>query len=149
MTLRFVLVGLVTSLGFDLPTTQDVSAWVRSGRTTLATFVEGFDAPMPVGLAAFAAVDEPVIAMVEPALPPPAPCDDLAFAAVVDEMANEFAASSEPTDLAVNAPIIEPTPAPVVEAGVARLSDAVRLTRQAISAWTTLLGGPALVSVHP
>ncbi len=41
MVLRFVLVSLVASLGFELPHTADLSRWIDSSRTWLSAQVDG------------------------------------------------------------------------------------------------------------
>ncbi len=73
MVLRFVLVSLVASLGFELPRTADLSRWIDSSRTWLSAQVE---APKVVG--------DDVIEVVEVDANPntPAPAADAEVAAL-------------------------------------------------------------------
>src|SRR3954453_5202836 len=54
VTLRIMLVGLVASLGFELPSDNDLSRWSRSGREWVAARLAGFPGP-PVE------ADQPVV----------------------------------------------------------------------------------------
>src|SRR5262249_17052965 len=71
MALRFLLVGLVVGLGVDLPSGEEVSAWVRSGRDWIQARVDG-------------------VLGAEVATAPKS--TDAEFSAIVDEMAGAFTA---------------------------------------------------------
>ena len=169
MALRVLLVGLVTSLGFELPTSANVDAWARSGRAWCHTRQAEWEAPMPDDATAFAtepAGAESGAASIDA---------DRAFAALVDDAASAFAAdlasagdaarafdaidvgddlypgvayalNREPereASPAVEAPEREPAPR------AHRLAAAVRLTGQAVHAWFDLLRAPTVVSLNP
>jgi hypothetical protein len=130
MALRFCLVGLVVTLGFELPSGEDISSSVRSGWNWVFAADDG-------GLYRVASAPE--------ASPGSADED---FAGIVDRMAQTFA-----TDLARNdrPPALvaqseveewsfellrEPKPAVAASTGRAdRLMSAVKLTQRAASAW--------------
>jgi hypothetical protein len=129
MALRFCLVGLVVTLGFELPSGGDISSSVRSGWNWVFAADDG-------GSYRVATVPE--------ASPSSA---DVEFAGIVDRMAQTFAA-----DLARNErPALvaqieveewsfellrEPKPAVAPSTGrVDRLMSAVKLTQRAASAW--------------
>jgi len=181
MALRFVLLGLVASMGFEMPSTQDLASWSRSGR-------EWFDARLAdvSCLRAEAARAFDVAANGERVAEAPAPevaptRDDLTFDAVVDGMAKDFSTdlaaleaektlefeealtvvepfremppavvgigqpepepSMDPAvgEVAVAAPAAVPAQAVETESRVAKISAALRLTRQAMSAWAALI----------
>lgn len=194
MTLRFMLVGIVASMGFEMPTAQDLASWSRSG-------CNWFDARMAdvSCLQAEAAralelvtdcerVDDPALAPAPLAASEVAPTGaDLTFDAVVDGMARDFSAdlasieaeksfdveeyitivepfeemlpavASEPQPAPTPEPVVEaiaeadPEPEPAMqpaltpvsvvqaESRVAKISSAVRLTRQALGAWAALI----------
>jgi hypothetical protein len=191
MALRFLLVGLVASLGFEMPTARDVESWTRTGRSWVeARLADANSLKLEVARALDRAPDcerleEPTLA--------PAPVaevasirEDLTFEVVVDGMAKDFVADLAsikepgPVDeaLAVVEPFREmqeatPTPSrpevPAIETVVAarpepvegpapvptpppttsrieKISTALRLTRQAMSAWAALVE-PSVVQV--
>ena len=187
MTLRIMLMGLVASMGIELPSEADVSSWTRSGRDWVGARMVDLSGPsveadradaeptdcqqasMPAG--------SPVIAVAEDSVA----SDDMAFEAVSAGMAADFTADlltmqveeppseSVPVTLASDeAPAVGlpdgeemmslATPADeaeaqtqAVESGdepievnettshLERISSAVRLTREAVQAWTTLM----------
>ena len=181
MTLRIMLVGLVASLGFELPSDGDLSCWSHSGREWVAARLADFSGPRreadpPVAEGVGRAVAE------APALAEASHADaDLIFEVASETMATDFAAdllalqseSPGPDDAPTpaEAPVIASvglpagedlaTPdAPAVEVvassesveadeasieeehdapSVARLSNAVRLTREAVQAWAELI----------
>ncbi|WP_435019415.1 hypothetical protein TA3x_001283 [Tundrisphaera sp. TA3] len=92
MGLRLILVSLVASMGFELPTSQEVQTWSRSGREWVAARVGEFSAPL-IGEAPAEAVEAPTIVAESPEKPEPAeadPVDDLTFEVVVEGMAVRF-----------------------------------------------------------
>ena len=94
MLLRVMLVGMVTSLGLELPTENDVDSWSQAGRDWCQARLAEWDAPpalamMPDDANAFAP-DRPELAAEVPN--PVEAGRDLAFAAVMDETVNAFAA---------------------------------------------------------
>jgi hypothetical protein len=124
MGLRLLLVGLVTSLGFEWPAPGNVARWVETGRVWVVTQWDRWVPALPNGEEAFASDDEPAIcaavsaetaspvvsAPVTRSLPREAPAAclaDDAFAAVVDTMVADFA------------PDLAPRPAPPERAAVA------------------------------
>jgi hypothetical protein len=100
MTLRIMLLGLVASMGFDLPSGPDLSCWTRSGRdwvhervADLTGSVVEADRPdveptdcrqaeAPISIEPSAIAEEVKVA------------DDSAFVAVSEAMAVDFAADS-------------------------------------------------------
>ena len=177
MALRVLLVGLVASMGFELPDGQELSSWTKTGR-------DWFNARM-VDLSNLRVEAERVIAedadgerAEEPAAAPIEVAStraDLAFDAVVEGMASEFATDlasiearkppdealaavepsreippAEQSDPSLEDPDVEtlaeadpaPTaPAQAVEppSRIERISTAVRLTREAMNAWASLI----------
>jgi hypothetical protein len=71
MALRFLLVGLVVGLGIDLPAGAEMAGWVRSSGAWVQARVDGLFGPEPAEAA---------------------PAADAQFSAIVDGMANDFAA---------------------------------------------------------
>jgi hypothetical protein len=187
MALRFLLVGLVASMGFEMPSARDVESWTRSGRNWVeARLSDANSLRLEVARVLDRASD------CERAEPPaPAPevevasiRDDLTFDAVVDGMARDFvvdlASIKEPGPVDEAIAIVEPfrempeatptpTPSrpesPAIETVVAapsepvegpatvpaaaptssrieKISTALRLTRQAMSAWAALMEPP-------
>jgi hypothetical protein len=136
MALRFSLVCLVVTLGFELPSGENAAARVRSGWN----WVFGDD---EVGL---------VRVTTEPAASPTV--SDEAFAGIVDQMAQAFAADlarNERLAVTVHArpeieveewsfePLEEAKPVVATSTGrVVRLVSAIKLTQQAASAWADL-----------
>ena len=185
MTLRIMLMGLVASMGIELPSEADVSSWTRSGRDWVGARVVDLSGPsveadradagptdchqasMPAGSPAIAVAEDSVGS------------DDMAFEAVSAGMAADFTADlltmqvegppseSVPVTLASDeAPAVglpdgeemmslaataDEAEAQVVESGdepievnettsrLERVSSAVRLTREAVQAWATLM----------
>ncbi len=159
MTLRVLLVALVAALGLDLPGSEELAAWKRSGREWVAARMADLSSlrieaePAPAGS------------------PDRSTCDalaadstagagsgrvDLAFEAAVEEMASGFSADlgsmkSRPP-VGVASALVEPRtepeadPAPSVagdpiaqDSRLEKISTAVRLTRQAVDAWASLI----------
>lgn len=125
MALRCLLVGLVASLGFQLPSGQDVTSWTRPGRDWVAARTITLSDLKATASVWFAAEPEPAaqppVAEPAPALAvapaaEPAP-DDLAFAAITEGMAASFAADLEVARAEEAAAVRdEPAPAPAAEA---------------------------------
>jgi hypothetical protein len=122
MALRFVLVGLVASLGFEMPGGPDVSSWARTGR-------DWFNARM-AEVTSLRSEAERALALAadcersDDQAPAPnaevAPTRlDLTFDAVVDGMARDFSADqasievARPVEEAIAA--VDPTDGPTVE----------------------------------
>ena len=189
MTLRLMLVGLVTGLGLELPSERDLSCWADSGRA----WVHARLADLPrVGVEVVQSDDLCGEPESEPAITPAAACSptaaDLAFEAASGRVSAEFAsdmaatlasakaaADSDATFAEAAAPAaldlpageeIAPAPATTVEVAAAepavppsaddetcggvafedeapsradRLSSAVRITREAVQAWSDLI----------
>lgn len=188
MVLRCLLVSLVASLGFDLPTGQDVTSWTMSGKTwvsdravdlsAMGAEASGWlginDPTMKSNPAALPATEVVVVAPTEVTEAMPA---DLAFDSIGEGMALAFqddlstARAEEivpaPADEAVVVMIVttEPLCQPVEEGltmafpaadadatteemdqsavvqsdSAERFSSAVRLTRDAVQAWASLV----------
>jgi hypothetical protein len=128
MALRFCLVGLVVTLGFELPRGEDVSAWMRSGWNWV-----------------FADEEVSSIRVASAAAPSPTSAD-AEFAGIVDRMAHSFAADLivlDRSEIEVEEWSFEPLkatqPAVATSTGrLDRLASAVKLTHQAASAWADL-----------
>jgi hypothetical protein len=133
MALRFCLVGLVVTLGFELPSGGDISASVRAGWNWVFAGDDG-------GSYRVASAPE--------ASPSSADED---FAGIVDQMAQTFAADlarsdrpalvaeSEVEEWSVES-LRETKPAVAPSTGrVDRLMSAVKLTQRAASAWAEVL----------
>jgi hypothetical protein len=122
MTLRIMLVGLVASMGFELPGTGDFSSWTQSGREWVSARMADLTGPVveadglgsgPTGCLQAESLDSIKSSVVAE---PVKTSEDAAFAAISEAMATEFAADavltaktplaveSEPTTLAVEAP---------------------------------------------
>jgi hypothetical protein len=180
MTLRIMLLGLVASMGIELPSGAEVTSWTRSGRDWVAaTWADlpgscvGAD-PADAGPTdchqASKQTGSPVIAVAEDCRT----SDDMVFEAVSEGMAADFSAdlltmqaeespsetaavmlsSDEPP--AVGLPDGEESMTLAVPADEAeavepdeetdespshldRVSSAVRLTREAVQAWASLI----------
>ena len=131
MALRVLLVGLVACLGLELPGADEVSAWNAGARSWVVAWLDD-------------------VSKLSDSLPrestnPPASIRaDLAFDAVVEGMTSTFS-----DDLAENLSVstliapVEATSEPVaIESPGSRaekLNEAVRLTRQAVDAWASLI----------
>ncbi len=63
MLLRVLLVGMVTSLGLELPTGQEVDAWSRAGRDWCQTRLAEWDASLPTNATALVTVPAPTVAV--------------------------------------------------------------------------------------
>jgi hypothetical protein len=180
MTLRIMLLGLVASMGIELPSGADISSWTRSGRDWVASRLGDLPGPYVEADRADAGptdchqagrpTESPVVAVAEDC----GIAADLAFEAVSEAMAADFSAdlltmqaeespsetapvmlsSDEPP--AVGLPDGEETMTLAVPADEAeavepdeetseshscldRVSSAVRLTREAVQAWATLI----------
>jgi hypothetical protein len=140
MALRVLLVALVAAMGLELPDSAKLASWTNSAR--------GWVAARMAELPSFEGDETPAASTAE-AVPGRA---DLVFEAVSEAMASGFAADlasmkSKPTvetALASVEPEGEPTPevaaAPTAQAPpIERISEAVRLTRQAVDAWASLI----------
>ena len=188
MTLRIMLLGLVASMGIELPSGADVSCWTRSGRDWVAARLvdrsgsgveaDRADVPPTDCRQAEEGIESPGVARGVEA------SDDIAFEAVAEGMAADFAAdlmamtedgpSSEesPSSLAqteasgANPPEAEELASlalPMIEVDAVgeedpaseaiaeteevpsradRVSSAVRLTREAVQAWVSLVQDP-------
>lgn len=102
MALRLILVSLVASMGFELPSSHDVESWGRSGRVWVAARVSELstlstwqDLAGPEDAAEVEAVEDRVAAIDEAPTSHPedsrtTPVDDLAFEVVVEGMASNF-----------------------------------------------------------
>jgi hypothetical protein len=184
MTLRVLLVGLVASMGYELPSGQDIESWTRTGSQWVNARLADLShlrAEAERSIARSTDSDRAV----EPTPAPSATAevgltrDDLMFDAVVEGMASDFATDlasievAKPVEAVVVAiePFVEmseaacldpelevaapdtparadlevtaasPAPSPTIEATskAERISTAIRLTRQAISAWASLI----------
>lgn len=157
MALRILLVGLVIGLGVDLPSGAEVAAWARAGDEWVRARLDGvFGAEevaeaKPSADAEFAAVvDEMAGAFTADlaAMERPASRSRLAFEPIVvsddPEPGLGFALNRDAQGRGQDP---EPVPAPTVataspeSATASRLASAVRLTREAASAWMTVLRG--------
>lgn len=186
MALRCLLVSLVASLGFELPSGQDVTAWTTSGGDWISARTVDLSA-LGAEASGWLGINDPTMkprteVLVATPAPSPtgndesaSPSTDLAFDSINEGMARAFADDSE-TALAETVPVAlaqEATPATSVEilrqpaadslalafpapataatdeegddsvtstpAPVDRLSSAVRLTRDAVEAWASLV----------
>lgn len=91
MAFRFLLVGAVAALGFDLPQGIDVEAWAQSGRAWWHARAAEFEARHGITLAGLedASSTSPA-AVVEPEVV--VPDADAAFATVIEDVVAAFAA---------------------------------------------------------
>lgn len=115
MTLRIMLLGLVASMGFELPSGADVSRWMDSSRNwVVATVadpsgrcVEAVPADvLPTDCCqAQESCHAPIV------VEQPKSCDDKAFEAVSNAMAGEFAADLVVAAKASEPEAIDPIPA--------------------------------------
>ena len=153
MALRILLVALVVSLGLDLPEVQELEAWEHSGREWLAARMPDFstlriEAERTQAGPHDRAIGGELVANSTGGIAQGRV--ELAFEAAVEAMASGFSADldsmgSSPATGAWSAGV-EPHPDPVV-AGLStsegsrleKLSEAVRLTRRAVDAWSDLI----------
>jgi hypothetical protein len=140
MALRVLLVALVAAMGLELPDSAELANWDRSAREWVAARM----AELPgVGVDEF-----PAVSTVEAA---PSRVD-LEFEAVTEAMASEFSTDlasikSKPaveSALASSEPEGDPSPEVAVPPAAQaprteRISEAVRLTKQAVDAWASLI----------
>lgn len=162
MALRFLLVSLVAGLGVNLPSGDEFSSWVGSGRAWVQARVDDIR-----GTGADAEAWR----------------SDAEFVAIVDDMANTFAADlatldRPKSDALLAAALLEVAEDELVEAevvtvvevrepaataevfaididnseeaastGTSRLASAVELTRQAADAWMNVLRGDGSASL--
>ncbi len=126
MVLRMMLVSLVASLGFELPSGRDATAWVQSGRNWVDARIGDFAEFRAAGERAFVGITEAdgPGELAKPAISDPAPTlkasADLAFEAVAETMVADFAADRLAQREIVAAPVVvsvaaipetvEPTP---------------------------------------
>ena len=170
MALRVLLVGLVASLGLELPTGQDVSSWARAGRAWVDARVVEVSGLAPESEKSRAGATDVGCQGSTPSTTEMASSRaDLIFEAAVEQMASEFAvdlalmeeaAPAEEVIVVVErfeemppawptGPEVEPesssapSPVAVPSAGAAstasKFSVAVRLTKQAVDAWASLI----------
>lgn len=191
MALRCLLVSLVASLGFELPSNQDVTSWTVSGRNWVSAcsvdlsplqaeasgWLGSNDPTMKPKTEEIAATEAAPAVLAEAKTEQSASPADLAFDSIGEGMALEFGSDLEATraEVATVAPSIEaapemvatvsePTqpedelltlafPAPsasltdeettdqdeTTSARADRLSSAVRLTREAVQAWASVI----------
>jgi hypothetical protein len=102
-----MMVGLVSSLGLDLPTRCEVGCWYDSGRAWCEArlndmFAGSFETAPAIGTDAdvsLDAVDDLTVVTEAPARPAPedADAEDRAFDEVVESIVTEFAAAPIPT----------------------------------------------------
>ncbi len=186
MALRCLLVSLVASLGFELPSGQAVTAWTTSGGDWISARTVDLSA-IGAEASGWLGSNDPTMkprteVLVATPAPSPTgndesspPSTDLAFASINDGMARAFADDSQ-TALAEPVPValaqegspatpVEVLPQPAADslalafpalataatdeegddsaasppASVDRLSSAVRLTRDAVEAWASLV----------
>jgi hypothetical protein len=126
MTIRVVLVALVAVLGLDL---VEVVSRVRAGREWIAASMPGLTRSES-GPVVQSDREGPAIGLDSERV-------DLAFGAAVESMASTFT-----SDLASARP--EPAPASLEvefdpDSRIEKLSEAVRLTRRAVDAWSGLI----------
>ncbi len=153
MGLRILLVAMVACLGLEWPEAGEFASWSDSGRSWIAARMSSLRNATD---ASWGWSAEPVVAERADEAPVAAISGrlDLAFEAVVEGMTTGFAG-----DLALSSPITpvaelaeeadpevaeEPTTAIPISLDVSplrseRISAAVRLTRQAIGAWASLI----------
>jgi hypothetical protein len=154
MALRVVLVGLVIGLGFDLPSGDQVSGWLRAGSAWVQARIDDMTGPE-------VAVED-------------VPSADAEFGEIVDAMARDFTADLaaierpkshtvivfEPFDVpddlqsgvafalnresqgeGIEVVTADEPSAPPAESRASNLASAVRLTGQAAAAWWTVIRG--------
>src|SRR5262249_41667144 len=90
MGLRLALVGLVASLGLDLPSGRDVDRWAESGRTWGCTMLDGWNMGVPAEDGE--AGDDLIVVEVPPTAPATAErvVGEAAFDLVMDEIVAAF-----------------------------------------------------------
>ena len=181
MALRVLLVGLVASLGFELPTGPDLASWAKSGRAWVdarAAELSGLRLEAEQALAG--PTDGERAEGPAPSTEVASSRADLIFEATVEAMASEFAVDlalmkeATPAEEAVvvverfqeRPPAAETDPGPESESDeqaseglaevvpvpapsiappaspaspIEKLSTAVRLTREAVNAWASLI----------
>jgi hypothetical protein len=166
MVLRILLVGLVAALGLDLPDSAEIAGWRKSGHEWASARMADLSSLLVEAELAFGASPDRAIGgesrEVETIPVAPSSRVDLAFEAVVEGMASGFSAdlalmeeskppveeavaSVEPTPEGPAAGVASPEPAPAAEilappiSRLERISTAVRLTRQAVDAWASII----------
>jgi hypothetical protein len=142
MALRVLLLGLVACLGLDLPSVETLEGWKETGRGWVTARMADLSS-----LRALAGLDEDIV--IDPPAETASSRVDLAFEAALEGMTSGFSADlasarlATPVEEKVAAVEPEPDPASEVEAEPAsrldRISTAVRLTRQAVDAWASLI----------
>jgi hypothetical protein len=119
MTLRIMLLGLVASMGFELPSGTDLERWTESGRNWVVAqmadqSVPGVEAPKPCVLPTDCLQAEETCRKPMIVVEQPDSSGDKAFEAVTNKLAADFAA-----DLVAKAEEPKPTepePAPLIVA---------------------------------
>jgi hypothetical protein len=142
MALRLLLVGVVVGLGVDLPGGAEVASWARTQADWVQAKVDGWLASGEADAAETSA--------------------DAEFAAIVDGMADDFAADLARAEPAAPGPVVAASAPDLPGAGApgpdstgagdmpevpaadpdpagGRLASAVRLTREAAAAWFSLV----------
>jgi len=119
MTLRLILVGLVTSMGLELPSGRDVSSWAESGRAWADARFTDLPAPSVEVVPAIESADldpapGPVIVAAARCIQPDA---DRVFDAVSEGMAADFASDRAVTVAGIPASAAD-SDATVAESGM-------------------------------
>jgi hypothetical protein len=117
MGLRFLLVGLVASLGIDLPTRRDLSEWTHGSRTWLCVQLDEWNAWDCSGPALRVAAPRATTTEAAPTLAAaPTPettaevVTDVEFTALLDEMITDFAPADAPLEAEPTAVAEQPSP---------------------------------------
>lgn len=121
MLIRVMLVGLVTSLGLELPSEGDLDSCVRAGRDFCQARLTEWDASMPTDASAFTDPAE-LVATPSPEINPeawPSPDVDVAFAAVMDEMIGTFANEQAAEQIAIAFASLPPQTDDVIDTALA------------------------------
>jgi len=175
MTLRIMLLGLVASLGFELPSGNDLSCWAKAGQTWFQSRMIEPSGPETVEPSLDPAEPTDCQQVVETSELPSIVCpeeDESVFQALTESIAADFSADllanhreetlADPVVVASveteeEAPAVlnesdeagclvvtaeEASPVETVEEAPSRpdrVSNAVRLTREAVQAWADLM----------
>jgi hypothetical protein len=168
MALRFLLVGLVIGLGVDLPSGEEISSWARAGSDWVRSRLDDVLGPEAVAgtetsadpefaaivdemAGAFSAdlarVERPVprVRIAAEAIEVPEDVEPgIAYALNRGSQGEGLTPEDVPAE-AAKAPALEPETVP--SGRTARLASAVRLTRQAASAWWAVVRGAEATAV--